>query len=71
MIARQREDKQQHKQKRKREKGNWDWFLNKFDDGNYQDRLIVNQRKQHLRREPPRRRAGGSPYQSRLAKGTS
>jgi hypothetical protein len=51
MIVREREDKQQqHKQKSKRRKGNWDWFLNKFDDGNYQDRLIVNQRKERRER---------------------
>lgn len=36
--------------RRKREKSNWDWFLKKFDDGSYQDRVVVNDRK-HDRRE--------------------
>ena len=47
----ERQDKQDRKDtKRKREKCDWDWFLKKFDDGSYQDRVIVNQRK-HDRRE--------------------
>ena len=49
MITRTKQEQQTNQKKRKREKGNWDWFLKKFDDGNYQDRVVVNDRKQQRR----------------------
>ena len=49
MIERQQQERKD--KKRKREKSNWDWFLKKFDDGNYQDRVIVSERKHVDRRE--------------------
>ena len=51
MITRTKQEQLKTKETRKREKSNWDWFLKKFDDGNYQDRVIVSERKHVDRRE--------------------